>query len=113
MNDKGTGTVSVFDCDLSLALDLTRDEEGHLSVTYSGEQIHTKDYEVSLEGTADISKAVESMLTSFKVFFEEELTAMLASRLLETAETMLQRKMIGYDSADLKSMPVLVEDPIF
>ena len=66
---------------------------------YSDVKIHTRDYNVKLHGETDISKAVEMMLVNFKVFFEEELTSLLASRLLHTTKEALNAK-LGIDIRD-------------
>ena len=57
-----------------------------MTVDYSDAKIHTRDYDLILHGQNDISRAVQLMLTNFKVFFEEELTSMLSSRLLKITE---------------------------
>ena len=56
-------------------------------------KIHTRDYNIELHGESDISKAVEMILVNFKVFFEEELTALLASRLLRTTRDVISEKL--------------------
>ena len=66
---------------------------------YSDVKIHTRDYNVKLHGETDISNAVEMMLVNFKVFFEEELTSLLASRLLHTTKEALNAK-LGIDIRD-------------
>ena len=66
---------------------------------YSDVKIHTRDYNIKLHGETDISKAVEMMLVNFKVFFEEELTSLLASRLLHTTKEALNEK-LGIDIRD-------------
>ena len=87
LEDSGTGTISVYDTNIDLELDLMAcAEEGTLKIDYSDVQIHTRDYDVNLDGTTDHSKAAEMMLTNFKSFFEEELTAILASKLLKIVE---------------------------
>ena len=96
LEDSGTGTISVYDTNIDLELDLMAcAEEGTLKIDYSDVQIHTRDYDVNLDGTTDHSKAAEMMLTNFKSFFEEELTAILASKLLKIVEEQLMERAIG------------------
>ena len=52
------------------------------------------------------------MLVNFKVFFEEELTSLLATRLLRTAEEAINERIVGVSKDDRVS-PRLIVDPIF
>lgn len=66
-----------------------------------------------LHGKSDISKAVQQMLVDFKVLFEEELTTLLASRLLQVAREALDAKLgIDGDGSPVISKKLLVE-PVF
>lgn len=94
LHDAGTGSISVFNADISLSLSLTKGEVGQLEVSYWDEKIHTRDYEVILDGETELSKAAQQMMTSFKVFFEEELTLLLANRLTTTAKKVLEGKVM-------------------
>ena len=78
---------------MNLALELKNDN-GNLKVDYSDARMRTRDYTVDLAGSSDISRAVEKMLKDFKVFFESELTRMLASRYAKLTEKMLNEKLL-------------------
>ena len=94
LKDRGTGSLSVFDCDISLGVKLGREAEaGTLELDFTDVKIHTRDYNVELHGETDLSKAVQTMLVNFKVFFEEELTSLLASRLLRATRDVISEKL--------------------
>ena len=102
LHDQGKGSMSVYDCDIELELALSADPVTKaLIVDYSDAKINTRDYKVELNGETDISRSVESLMTSFKTFFEQELTSILASRFTETARETLTKAAIDYTgSAD-------------
>ena len=110
IRDYGTGTVQVFDSDISFSIDLTN-KDGKLSVGYSDARIHTRDYDIILHGQNDISRAVQLMLTNFKVFFEEELTSMLSSRLLKITEDFFNDRVLR--SGDERLNMSLLMNPLF
>ena len=58
-------------------------------MTFSDVKIMIEDYKVDLDGTSDISVAIEILLKNFKNFFKEELTNMLAWRLAKSVEETL------------------------
>lgn len=120
LHDAGTGSISVFNADISLSLSLTKGSVGQLEVSYWDEKIHTRDYEVILNGETELSKAAQQMMTSFKVFFEEELTLLLANRLTTTAKQVLESKvMTNTDNSNLEddsnqyNKLILLSNPIF
>lgn len=55
------------------------------------------------------------MMTSFKVFFEEELTVLLATRLTATAQDILESKLMLSQKSDQKNYTklCLLQNPIF
>ena len=103
--------MQVFDSDISLGLKL-RNNLGELEVDYEDVKIHTRDYKVALDGSSDISKALEMMLISFKVFFEEELTGMLSSRLLDIVKDALDEKVVVPKKENARFQTSLIADPI-
>ena len=110
LKDAGTGSISVSGGDISIDLQ-PRSVNGTLRVDYSDVKIHTRDYTVNLKGNSDISRAVETMLKDFKVFFEEELTSMLASRLAIVTEEILNEKLLlKLDQASLLLDPIFKRD---
>ena len=50
----------MFDSDISMKLK-PFNSMGELAIDYSDVKIHTRDYDLQLEGETDISKAVEMM----------------------------------------------------
>ena len=112
LKDRGTGSLSVFDCDISLGVMLGREaESGTLELDFTDVKIHTRDYNVELHGETDLSKAVQSMLVNFKVFFEEELTSLLASRLLRATRDVISEK-LGIEVAAIQNDSSKEESPI-
>ena len=84
---------------------------GELAIDYSDVKIHTRDYDLQLEGETDISKAVEMMFQSFEIFFEEELTSMLASRFAKTTRDILHDKFLKMNLEE-NFQTSLVADPV-
>lgn len=88
IQDDGTGTIKVKNADLQLNLTPTQ-KDGKLQVTFSGVKIVIEDYQVNLDGSSDISVAIEVLFRNFKQFFKEELTNILAWRLAKSVEETL------------------------
>ena len=78
LHDVGRGTVSVVNTDVDLELALHKSDSDGLRVEVVDQKVHTRGYDVELKGANDISKAVENLLSSFKLFFEQELLALVS-----------------------------------
>ena len=77
-------------------------------MNYENTEIFTHDYNVELKGEADISRAVQGLLSKFKVFFEQELMSLLGSRLALATEEMLNEKLsLTTDQATLLGNPIV------
>ena len=74
----GRGTVSVVNTDVNLELALHKSDSDGLRVEVVDKKVHTRGYDVELKGANDISKAVENLLSSFKLFFEQELLSLIS-----------------------------------
>ena len=88
---------------MNFDLALRRGEDGKLQVSVFNEQVHSRGYEINLTGQNDISAAVQNMLESFKVFFEEELISILAHRVMTITESMLLEKLMPEDKSSLRT----------
>lgn len=88
LDDKGLGYIKVGNCDINLDLSL-KNSNGTLQVDFSNVKVDLRDYSVTLDGQSDLSKAVEILFTSFKSFFRQEMTSMLAWRLAKSVEESL------------------------
>ena len=58
-------------------------------------KVDLRDYSVTLDGASDLSKAVEILFTSFKSFFRQEMTSMLAWRLAKSVEESLNHILLS------------------
>ena len=89
ISDSGKGRFKVDKSNIALMLQLTTNQNGVLQVDISDIQINLLDFDVSLDGSSDFSKAVEITLRGFKTFIKRELTNVLAYRLAKTVEESL------------------------
>mmetsp|Transcript_24495 Transcript_24495/g.30534 ORF Transcript_24495/g.30534 Transcript_24495/m.30534 type:complete len:282 (+) Transcript_24495:270-1115(+) len=94
LHDAGSGVLSVINTDVNLSLVLRKDAHGRLKVEAIDRQVHSRGYDVDLKGQSDISRAVQNMLSSFKVFFEEELITLISSRIETITEKILAQKLL-------------------
>ena len=93
LDDHGLGYVKVGNCDIHLDLQL-KNVDGALQVDFEDVKVDLHDYSVVLDGESDLSRAIEIMFTSFKSFFRQELTSMLAWRLAKSVEESLNQVLL-------------------
>jgi len=67
----------------------TLNRDGLLQIDFSGINISIDDYIVEVNGSTDLSRAVEIVFNSFKSFFREELVNVLAWRAAKSTEESL------------------------
>lgn len=90
--DKGNGTISVLNFDVSIHLQPFNDN-GSLQFVFKDAIINVDDYQVDFKGTSEFSKAAEIVLNRFKDFFKNEIVNILSRKMIKTIESMLNFKM--------------------
>ena len=80
--------------------------DGTLQIDFSNVKVDLRDYSVELDGESDLSRAIEILFSSFKSFFRQELTSMLAWRLAKSVEESINQILISNGG----SVPLLEED---
>ena len=86
--DSGSGRLDMAGCNIDLVLALTQ-KDGALQVDFTDVKILLLDYTVKLDGSSDLSQAVEIILKNFKKFIQKEITNVLAWRLTKSLESSL------------------------
>lgn len=90
--DKGVGTISVLNFDVSIQLQPFNDN-GSLQFLFKDAIINVDDYQVRFKGTSEFSKAAEIVLNKFKDFFKNEIVNILSRKMIKSIELMLNIKM--------------------
>lgn len=80
--------MTVSDCKLYMNLKASN-QNGILKLDFSKVDVIITNYEVKLDGSNDLSKAIEIVFNSFKTFFKKELVNMLAWRSAKSIEDSL------------------------
>ena len=119
LHDDGTGMISIKNAGILITLNPS-EQDGILQVSFSEVKINIEDYQVELNGTSDLSEAIEILFKNFKQFFKEELTNMLAWRLAKSVEDTLNNLLVTngevIDVTQQQSTylnATLLQDPIF
>jgi len=73
----------------------TASPDGVLQVDFKSITINITDYKVIANGSTDLSKAVEIVFNSFKAFFKNELTNVLAWRMAKSVEESMNTLMLS------------------
>ena len=121
LQDDGHGHMRVSNCDIDLQLSLNR-KDGLLQVDFSEVKIYLQEYNLTLDGSSDLSRAVEILFKNFKKFIQKELSNVLAKRLAKSVEESINQVLVrGGEIVDLGQSKhsanfwnvTLLEDPLF
>jgi len=116
LTDRGTGKVKVENADILLDL-VPHNENGTLQIDFAETNLSIYNYDVQLEGTSDLSTATQILMNSYKSFFKQDLSNILAWRLAKSVEETLNQMLLSGGTivglADTHFNATLVADPIF
>lgn len=93
IDDEGKGSFEIKDCALDVALSLTS-VNGILQVDFSKVNIFLPEFNTTLDGSSDFSRAIEIIFRNFKHFMQKELSNILAWRLAKSVESTLNEIMM-------------------
>lgn len=94
VRDEGVGSIRIDNMNISLKLSPYNDD-GHLQFELWDSMIQVDNYQFKLEGTSNVSQAVELTMNKLKDMFKEELLNILARKISKSLELTLNR---GIDS---------------
>lgn len=125
ISDEGDGQFIISKTSLMITLKPI-EQDGVLQVNFSDVKINIGDYQVTLDGSTDLSDAVEIMFTNFKQILRQEVSQMLAWRFTKSIEKTLNMLITSNGeyidlSVPMSSVPqhvsylnaTLMQNPIF